>query len=66
MDNITTFEAHLDKYHGKEGTESRAKYDVDSLAFRLGAMLQEARKETECIRTKEFNHSQVWRVNCIN
>ncbi|OQX82102.1 MAG: transcriptional regulator [Bacteroidetes bacterium 4484_276] len=46
MDNITTFEEHLDKYHGKEGTESRAKYDADSLAFRLGSMLQEARKES--------------------
>ena len=47
MENITTFEEHLDKYHGKEGTESRAKFDADSLAFRLGAMLQEARKESK-------------------
>ena len=47
MENITTFEDHLDKYHGKEGTESRAKFDADSLAFRLGAMLQEARKESK-------------------
>jgi len=47
MENITTFEEHLEKYHGKEGTESRAKFDADSLAFRLGAMLQEARKESK-------------------
>jgi DNA-binding XRE family transcriptional regulator len=47
MENITTFEEHLDKYHGKEGTESRAKFEADSLAFRLGAMLQEARKESK-------------------
>ena len=47
MENITTFEDHLDKYHGKEGTESRAKFDADSLAFRLGSMLQEARKESK-------------------
>jgi DNA-binding XRE family transcriptional regulator len=47
MENITTFEEHLDKYHGKEGTVSRAKFEADSLAFRLGAMLQEARKESK-------------------
>ena len=47
MNTITTFEEHLDKYHGKEGTESRAKFNADSLAFRLGNMLQEARKEAK-------------------
>jgi len=45
MKTITTFEEHLEKYHGKPGTESRAKFDADSLAFRLGVMLQEARRE---------------------
>ena len=47
MNTITTFEEHLDKYHGKQGTEDRAKFDADSLAFRLGVMLQEARKEAK-------------------
>jgi len=47
MNTITTFEEHLDKYHGKQGTESRAKFDADSLAFRLGVMLQEARKDAK-------------------
>ena len=47
MTTITTFEEHLDKYHGKEGTKSRAKFNADSLAFRLGIMLQEARKEAK-------------------
>lgn len=47
MNTITTFEEHLNKYHGKEGTESRAKFNADSLAFRLGIMLQEARKEAK-------------------
>jgi len=45
MNTITTFNEHLDKYHGKEGTESRTKFNSTSLAFRLGIMLQEARKE---------------------
>lgn len=47
MNTITTFEEHLDKYHGKPGTESRAQFDANSLAFRLGFMLQEARKEAK-------------------
>ena len=47
MNTLTTFDDHLDKYHGKHGTESRVKYDADSLAFRLGVMLHEARKEAK-------------------
>ena len=45
MNDLKTFEQHLDKYRGKKGTESRTKFDSESLAFRLGVMLQEARKE---------------------
>jgi len=47
MNKLTSFEDHLDKHRGKKGTESRAKFDADSLAFRLGVMLQEARKEAK-------------------
>ncbi len=47
MTTITTYEEHLDKYHGKQGSKKRAKYDADSLAFRLGIMLKEARKEAK-------------------
>jgi len=47
MKNITTFEEHLEKQHGKQGSKKRAKYDADSLAYRLGVMLQEARKEAK-------------------
>jgi len=47
MNKLTSFEDHLDKKYGKKGTETRAKFDADSLAFRLGAMLQEARKEAK-------------------
>ncbi len=35
----------LIKKYGGKGTEKRDKYDADSLAFRLGIMLKEARKE---------------------
>jgi DNA-binding XRE family transcriptional regulator len=47
MEKLTSFEDHLDKYHGEEGTESRANFKAKSLAFRLGIMLKEARKEAK-------------------
>ncbi len=43
MKNITDFEDILIEKYGEKGTTSRDKYDVDSLAFRLGVMLKEAR-----------------------
>ncbi len=45
MKNTTDFEDILIEKYGNIGTESRDKYDADSLAFRLGIMLKEARKE---------------------
>ena len=45
MKNVTDFEDILIGTYGKKGTEKRDKYDADSLAFRLGVMLKEARKE---------------------
>ena len=37
----------LIKEYGKKGTPKRDKYDADSLAFRIGVMLQEARKSAK-------------------
>ena len=45
MKNLTDFEDILNDKYGKKGTPERDKYDADSLAFRLGVMLKEARKE---------------------
>jgi len=42
---ITTLDQLLTKEHGEKGTPSRDKFEADSLAFRLGVMLKEARKE---------------------
>jgi HTH-type transcriptional regulator/antitoxin HipB len=47
MKNITDFEDILKEKYGKKGTPPRDKYDADSLAFRLGVMLKEARKEAQ-------------------
>jgi ribosome-binding protein aMBF1 (putative translation factor) len=43
MKNITDFEDILKEKYGEKGAISRDKYDADSLAFRLGVMLKEAR-----------------------
>lgn len=47
MKNTIDFEDILIEKYGKKGTAARDKYDADSLAFRLGAMLKEARKEAQ-------------------
>jgi HTH-type transcriptional regulator/antitoxin HipB len=45
MKNTTNFEDLLVAKYGKKGTSNRDKYDANSLAFRLGIMLKEARTE---------------------
>ncbi len=45
MKNETDFEDILIGKYGKKGTERRDIYDTDSLVFRLGVMLKEARKD---------------------
>ena len=44
MKNLTKFEDLLVKKYGQKGTRKRDEYDADSLSFRLGVMLKEARK----------------------
>lgn len=45
MKNTTNFEELLKNKYGEKGTQDRDQYEADSLAFRLGVMLKEARKE---------------------
>lgn len=45
MKNVTDFENLLKEKYGEKGTPSRDQYDTESLAFRLGVMLKEVRKE---------------------
>jgi len=45
MNKITSFDDHLDKQYGKKGTLSREKFEAEAMAFRLGVLLKEARKE---------------------
>lgn len=47
LKNVTDFEDLLKEKYGEKGTPSRDKFDADSLAFRLGVMLWEARLEAK-------------------
>ena len=47
MKNVTRFEDLLIEKYGVKGTVERDKFDSDSLSFRLGIMLKEARKSAQ-------------------
>lgn len=42
---LTSFSAHLDEQYGKNGTPKREQYEEEFEAFKLGAMIQDLRKE---------------------
>jgi DNA-binding XRE family transcriptional regulator len=45
MNNIKTFDEHLDQRYGKPGTEKRTNFEIKAKAFAIGEILREARKE---------------------
>ena len=45
MKNMDDFESLLEAKYGRKGESNRDKFDAESLAFRLGVMLKEARTE---------------------
>lgn len=45
MNKITTFEEHLEKQYGKKGIKTREEFESEAMAFQLGELLKEARKE---------------------
>lgn len=42
--NITSFNSHLDENYGKPGTKSRDKFQEEFETFKIGILIQEARK----------------------
>lgn len=42
--NLVSWDDHLDQKYGKIGTPSRDKYEQEFEAFKLGVLIQEARK----------------------
>lgn len=52
MISLTDFENILIEKYGEKGTSGRDKFDADSLAFRLGIMLKEARREAKITQSQ--------------
>ncbi|WP_194766060.1 helix-turn-helix domain-containing protein [Tamlana sp. I1] len=44
---ITSFDDHLDEQYGKMGTESRDKFQEEFETFKIGILIQEARKKQQ-------------------
>ena len=42
--NLTSWDDHLDKKYGNPGTPSREKYEQEFESFKIGVLIQEARK----------------------
>jgi len=45
VNNITTFEEHLDKQYGVKGTPTREKFEARAKAFTIGELLKDERLE---------------------
>ena len=43
--NLTSWDDHLDGKYGRPGTPSREKYEEEFEAFKIGVLIQEARKK---------------------
>lgn len=43
--NLTSWDDHLDNKYGKSGTPTREKYEQEFEAFKIGVLIQEARKK---------------------
>ena len=42
---LTSWDDHLDKKYGEKGTPSREKFEEEFEAFKIGVLIQEARKK---------------------
>ena len=45
--DLTSFDEHLDQEYGKKGTPSRDKFEHEFEAFKIGVLIQEARKKKQ-------------------
>jgi HTH-type transcriptional regulator / antitoxin HipB len=43
--NLTSWDDHLDKKYGRPGTAKREKYEQEFESFKIGVLIQEARKK---------------------
>lgn len=45
--NLVNWDEHLDKKYGKKGTKNREKFEEEFEAFKIGVLIQEARKKRQ-------------------
>jgi DNA-binding XRE family transcriptional regulator len=45
--NLKSFDVHLDENYGKQGSKTREKFDEEFETFRIGVLIQEARKKQQ-------------------
>ncbi|MBL7901152.1 MAG: helix-turn-helix transcriptional regulator [Bacteroidia bacterium] len=44
---LVSWDSHLDKKYGKKGSASRSKYEEEFEAFKIGVLIQEARRNQQ-------------------
>ena len=47
MNEIVTFDEHLDQRYGKIGTEKRTEFEIKAKSIAIGALLRDAGKEAQ-------------------
>ena len=50
--NLVSWEDHLDEKYGKVGTPTRDKYEEGFEAFKIGVLIQEARKQRKMTQSE--------------
>ena len=45
--NLTSWDDHIDQKYGKRGTAAREKYEEEFEAFKIGVLIQEARRKKQ-------------------
>ncbi len=50
--NIKSFDSHIDENYGKTGTKSKEKFEEEFETFRIGVLIQEARKRKKLTQSE--------------
>lgn len=55
MENITTFDEHLDERYGKKGTKKRTEFEIKAKAFAIGEIIRDTRKKAKMTQEQLAN-----------
>ena len=55
---ITSWDAHLDNKYGKRGSDKREEFQENFEAFKIGVLIQEARKVKN-------SHNKNWQIRLV-